>query len=81
MIWTQKTAYQVVIRLYLSLLKDKSAIQMSVKKDIKAEKQVLVLLFWKLKEFVKKKKVGDTLLSVMVGWPAIQLCCSAFCKT
>ncbi len=44
---------------------------MIIKKDAKSRKQTLVLLFRKLKKFVKKKKFSDTSLSVTVGWPTL----------
>lgn len=66
---------------WLNLLKEGNAIRMNVKKDTKARKQTLVLLFRELKEFVKKGKFNDTPLSVTVDWPALQLGCSPFCRT
>lgn len=40
---------------------------MTIKKDTKAKKRILLLLFWELRKFVKKKKFGDISLSVTVG--------------
>ena len=52
---------------------------MNGKKDTKARKQTLVLLFRELKEFVKKGKFSDTPLSMTVGWPLSYVV--AFCSS
>lgn len=80
LIWVQKVAYQVVIGPWLNFVKEENTFWMIIKKDIKAKKQLLVLLFQKLKEFIKKKNFGDILLSVIVGWLVLQLRWSAFYK-
>ncbi len=81
LVWAQKTTHQAVVNLWLNFLKERNAFQMIIKKDAKARKQTLVLLFRELKEFVKKGKFSDTPLSVTVGWPALRLRRSAFCRT
>lgn len=45
LIRAQKSAHQAVVRPWLKLLKKGNAFQMTVKKDTKAKKQILVLLF------------------------------------
>lgn len=40
----QKTAYQAVIGSWLNFLKEKNVFQMTIKKDIKVKKQILILL-------------------------------------
>ena len=54
LIRAQKAAHQAVVGPWLNLLKEGNAIRMNAKKDTKARKQTLVLLFRKLKEFVNK---------------------------
>lgn len=81
LIRAQKAAHQAVVGPWLNLLKEGNAIRMNVKKDTKARKQTLVLLFRELKEFVKKGKFNDTPLSVTVDWPALRLGRSPFCRT
>ena len=81
LIRAQKAAHQAVGGPWLNFLKEGNAFRMIIKKDAKARKQTLVLLFRELKEFVKKGKFSDTPLSVTVGWPALHLRCSAFCWT
>ena len=66
----QKAAHQAVVGPWLNFLKEENAFWMIIKKDAKARKQTLMLLFQELKEFVKKGKFSDTPLSVTVGWPA-----------
>ena len=80
LVWSQKTAHQAVVSHWLNFLNERNAFQMIIKKDAKARKQTLVLLFRELKEFVKKKNLSDTLLSVTVGWPTLRLH-RGFCRT
>lgn len=63
LIRAQKAAHQAVVGPWLKLLKEGNAFRMTVKKDTKARKQTLVLLFRELREFVKKGKFGDTPLA------------------
>ncbi len=61
LIQAQKAVNQAVVGLWLNILKEGNAFRMIIKKDTKAGKQTLVLLFRELKEFVKKGKFSDTL--------------------
>ena len=67
LIRAQKAAHQAVVGPWLNLLKEGNAIRMNVKKDTKARKQALVLLFRELKEFVKKGKFSDTVMGWRLG--------------
>ena len=50
-----------------SYIKKENTFRMIIKKDAKAKKRTLVLLFRELNEFVKKEKLSDTSLLVTVG--------------
>ena len=81
LVWMQKAAHQAVVGPWLNFLKEENAFWMIIKKDAKARKQTLMLLFQELKEFVKKGKFSDTPLSVTVSWPVLRLRRSVFCRT